>query len=31
MKIYDNESNEGYALEVDVQYPQKLHDHYIFT
>ena len=26
IKTYDEESNEGYFLEVDVQYPEKLHN-----
>ena len=26
MKNYNGESNEGYFIEVDVQYPQKLHE-----
>ena len=25
MKNYNEESNEGYFLEVDVKYPEKLH------
>ena len=25
MKNYNKESNEGYFLEVDVKYPEKLH------
>ena len=25
VKIYNEESNEGYFLEVDVRYPEKLH------
>ena len=28
MKNYNEESNEGYFLEVDVQYLQKLHEHH---
>ena len=28
MKNYNGESNEGYFIEVDVQYPQKLHEFY---
>ena len=26
IKNYNEESNEGYFLEVDVQYPEKLHE-----
>ena len=26
MKNYNKENDEGYFLEVDVQYPEKLHD-----
>ena len=26
IKNYDEESNEGYFLKVDVQYPEKLHE-----
>ena len=26
IKIYDEESDEGYFLEVDIQYPEKLHE-----
>ena len=26
MKSYNEESDEGYFLEVDVQYPEKLHE-----
>ena len=28
MKVYNEESNEGYFLEVDVQYLEKLHELY---
>ena len=28
IKNYNEESNEGYFLEVDVQYLEKLHEHY---
>ena len=28
IKNYNEESDEGYFLEVDVQYPEKLHDFY---
>ena len=26
IKIYDEESDEGYFLELDIQYPEKLHE-----
>ena len=26
MKIYNEENNEGYFFEIDVQYPEKLHE-----
>ena len=26
IKIYDEKSDEGYFLEVDIQYPEKLHE-----
>ena len=28
IKSYNGESNEGYFLEVDLQYPEKLHNLY---
>ena len=29
IKNYDEYSNKGYILEVDVEYPKRLHNHHI--
>ena len=31
IKNYDEDSNKGYILEVDIQYPNDLHELHIFA